>query len=137
RPMSIDLRIMAYRSAPLEPEELSRVNAIIERANAARRREWIALYAYPDDSPDFDVEELGRMQLYDLRDLESDPGFASTEPPQVLWGSLEMPLADAWPLVRPLLEHWCGAFSEIRRSIQAERWRASMDDFKLVWDEAA
>jgi hypothetical protein len=46
-----------------------------------------------------------------------------------------MPLVDAWSVVLPLLEHWCRAFSEIRRGVDAPTWDAHMDDFRIDWDE--
>jgi hypothetical protein len=130
--MSIDVYFSARRATPLTPAEHSTVHGIIERANAGRHDEWCAAYDDPK-YPDPDVGQLGRFDFSDL----TRTWWANKKPPYLFSGSAQMPLVDAWQIVLPLLECWCDAFSEIRRSTDAESWSAHMDDFDFDWDSGA
>ena len=62
-------------------------------------------------------------------------------PPLILWGSVEMPLVDAWDDVvgraapRALMQR---VLAEIRKEYaSAAQWHVHMDDFTLEWDPAA
>ena len=129
--MSISLYLTARCATPVTRSEQDAVRRIIDESNTTRRPEWIAAYAR--SSSDSHLELYGNFECAHLEELGDD-----LTPPLILWGSAEMPLVDAWDeVVAPLLDHWCSAFSQIRRIAPAAHWRASLDDFKLEWDEAA
>jgi hypothetical protein len=129
--MSIDVYLSAHRATPLAPAERSTFHGIIERANAGRHDGWCAAYDDPK-YPDPEVGRLGRFTFSDTRTWRTHK-----KPPYLFSGSAQMPLVDVWQIVRPLLEYWCDAFSEIRRSTDAESWSAHMDDFNFDWDSGA
>jgi hypothetical protein len=137
--MSIDVSFSARRTTPLTPAEHSTLHGIIERANAGRHDEWCAAYDDPR-YPDPDVDRFGWFTFADLTQPWYNPGMlppSADRTPYLFSGGAEMPLVDRWQIVRPLLEYWCDAFSEIRRSTDAESWSAHMDDFGFDWDSGA
>jgi hypothetical protein len=134
--MSIDIYFSARRTSPLTPAEQSTLHDVIERANAGRRAEWCAAYDDPK-YPDPNVDRYGRFTFGDVDHPWYDTVVfppSGDRTPYLFSGSVQMPLVDRWDIVLPLLEHWCDAFSEVRESVDAESWHASMDDFEFDWD---
>ena len=124
--MGISLYFAARRATPLTPEESQLVDTVLERAHRSRPPPCVSLYAVPEN--EIDVAEEGWFLRFSAR--AATPGKV----PDVFSGSIDMPLVDRWPAVHELILHWCEAFTEVRRALEAAEWRAHLDDFQLEWD---